>query len=243
MLDAYSLQPARWMKLTVLPTELIRLRPGALITLIRSSHFFATGRSCQAVLANESTWWPARPPPRAACSLLMIHLWSLWILMASYAYLYRVTERDQVGQCSVHAFHHVVWCFQFLLWYTVIVHRSFRPDWEEFRLCAWGWDSPSTVCYPILFAPVIQDLKNIEVTSIDPVVVYRLNSFDRMYPLLMVNAWCLNLLCRAMRNLVCEDTEESDDPSSKRNAVQLVVLPRRAGTWWSRKVCECQIIN
>lgn len=33
-----------------------------------------------------------------------------------------------------------------------------------------------------------------------------------------------------MRNLVCEDTEESDDPSSKRNAVQLVVLPRRAGT-------------
>ena len=44
---------------------------------------------------------------------------------------------------------------------------------------------------------MIQDLKNIEVTRIDPVVVYRLNSFDRMYPLLMVIAWCLNLLCRA----------------------------------------------
>ena len=50
--------------------------------------------------------------------------------------------------------------------------------------------------YPVLFGLVIQDLKNIEVTSIDLVSLYRLNSFDNMYSVLMVIASCLNLLCR-----------------------------------------------
>ena len=89
------------------------------------------GWSCQAVcsvLANESTWWPARPPPRAAACLLclMIHLWSLWTPYRILCLFNRVTERDQVGQCSVHAFHHVVWCFQFLLWSCIAPSSRLR---------------------------------------------------------------------------------------------------------------------